>query len=339
MNEQISFSEYEDLAIDYKTKIREFLNTMDRIIPWEEITELIKPYYYDNTVGRPSREIEEMLRMYFLQNWYNLSDSAVEDRIYDSRAMWDFMHYNYTDKVPDATTLCKFRNNIMEKNRLGKKIFRKVREMLDANGLIMHGGSIIDATIIDAPKSTKNSENSRDPEMHQTKKGNQWYYGAKVHTGVDGGSGLVHTIEVTSANVHDSTVAPKLIRPDDTSLYGDSAYCAIARNEEIMKRPNFEKMQFHLNERKPYRKNKWKEGAGTYWLRKIEAQKSAVRWKVEYPFHILKDIFHFRKTPYRGLMKLENKVNVLMTLVNLYMVAASTKNAGKTGSRTLLQTM
>lgn len=327
MKEQITFTDCEYSMRKRKTKRDEFLACMDEITPWDEFVALIQPYYYNNKLGRKSRGIETMLRMYLLQIWYSLSDEALEDAIYDSYAMRSFMHLDFTtESVPDATTLCKFRKIITD-NGIAQLYFNSVNEFMEEHGHIMHGGTIVDATIIDAPKSTKNAKNSRDPEMHQTKKGNQWYFGAKMHIGVDAGTGLVHTVEVTAANVADSSVASELLRPDDEVVYGDSAYCALEKHDEIKNDPNFSKIDFRTNKQKPYRKNAWEEGVGTHWLRYMEYQKSRVRCKVEYVFHIIKDVFHFRKTPYRGLKKLEARANMLMAFANLYMIVMGQKSA------------
>ena len=320
MGKQMSFTDYEYSQRKRKTKREEFLECMDEITPWDEIVALIEPYYYKNKVGRKARNIETMFRMFLLQRWYSLSDEAVEDAIYDSYAMRKFMHLNFMeDSVPDATTLCKFRKIIVD-NGIDKLVFNAIRDFMDEHGRIMHGGTIVDATIIDAPKSTKNAEQARDPEMHQTKKGNVWYFGAKLHVGVDAGSGLVHTVVTTPANVHDAMVAPQLLREDDEVAYGDSAYCALEKHDEVKNDPNLSKIDFRVNKQKPYRKNRWLEGPGTYWLYQLEYQKSRVRSKVEYVFHIVKDIFGFRKTPYRGIRKLEATGNILFALANLYMV-------------------
>lgn len=329
MEKQMNFTDYEYSCRKRKTRREEFLACMDEITPWDEIVEMIKPYYYDNTRGRKARGIETMFRMYLLQTWYSLSDEGLEDEIYDSYAMRKFMHLDFTqESVPDATTLCKFRKIIVE-NGIAQKYFDAVKQFMDEHGHIMHGGTIVDATIIEAPKSTKNSGNSRDPEMHQTKKGNAWYFGAKMHAGVDAGSGLIHTVEVTSANVNDSTVAYKLIREDDEVVYGDAAYCSLQNHEEFKKDEHLSKLEFRTNRQKPYRKNAWTEGEGTRWLRYFEYQKSRVRCKVEFSFHVIKDIFGFRKTPYKGLKKLETKANMLAASANLYMIIMGARNTAK----------
>ena len=212
---QQSFCDIEYSNRRRKTKREEFLDSMNEIIPWDQWIEFIRPYYYSNKRGRRPKDIEVMLRMYLMQNWFNLSDEGIEEAIYDSYAMRSFLGINFIDEqVPDATTLLKFRH-LLEKHHIGEKIFKDVSDRLEKAGLIMHGGSIVDATIIAAPSSTKNKEGKRDPEMHQTKKGNQWYHGMKVHAGVDAGSGYVHTITGTAANVHDIDETVNLLREDD----------------------------------------------------------------------------------------------------------------------------
>ena len=188
-----------------------------------------------------------MLRMYLLQVWFSLSDEGIEDSIYDSFAMRQFMHINFfTEQVPDATTLLKFRH-LLEKEKIGEKLFEDVKDQLDHAGLIMHGGTVVDATLISAPSSTKNEDGKRDPEMHQTKKGNQWYFGMKVHCGVDAGTGYVHTITGTSANVHDSAETAKLIREDDIVVYGDSGYLGVTQHEEIKNDLPLSAIDFRIN--------------------------------------------------------------------------------------------
>ncbi|MCR5002535.1 MAG: IS5 family transposase, partial [Lachnospiraceae bacterium] len=200
---QLTMADIEYSNRKRKTKREEFLDAMERIIPWAYWVELIRPYYFNNVRGRKPVGIETMLRMYLMQVWFNLSDEGIEDSIYDSYAMRSFMHIDFTEQqVPDATTLLKFRH-MLEKNKIGEKIFADVNDRLDKAGLMMHGGTIVGATIVAAPKSTKNQDGKRDPEMHQTKKGNEWYFGMKVHAGVDAGTGYVHTITGTAANVHD----------------------------------------------------------------------------------------------------------------------------------------
>ena len=336
MKKQQSFTDVEYSMRKRKTKREEFLEMMDEITPWDEIVAMIEPYYYQNTRGRKPRGIETMFRMYLLANWYNLSDEGIEDEIYDSYAMRKFMGLNFAEEsVPDATTLCNFRK-ILTDSGIGTKYLSACNEFLEQHGRIMHGGTIVDATIIDAPSSTKNAEGERDPEMHQTRKGNQWYFGAKLHVGVDAGTGYIHTTEVTAANVHDGAVAHKLIREDDHVFYGDSAYCAVGKHEEVQADPHLSKVDYRANKQKPYRKYAWDEGPGTFWLRKLEYQKSRVRSKVEYVFHVIKNIFRFRKTRYRGLTKLKTQLDILCASANFFMLATARKAEMKLNSQTAL---
>ena len=210
---QINFTDIEYANRKRQTKRDEFLMIMDEIIPWDEWISIIKPHYFTNKTGRPARGIEPMLRMYLLQSWFNLSDEAVEDSIYDSYSFRTFMKIDFTtEQAPDATTLCKFRK-LMVDNGIAQLFNEAVNRCLLHHGHMLRGGTVEDATIIDAPSSTKNSSKSRDPEMHQTKKGNQWRFGMKAHAGVDAGTGYVHTITATAANVHDITEAHNLLRP------------------------------------------------------------------------------------------------------------------------------
>ena len=317
---QQTFSDIEYGGRKRKTKRDEFLEIMNEIIPWEEWIEFIAPYYYKGKRGRPPKGIEKMLRMYLLQMWFNLSDEGVEDAIYDSYAMRKFMGINFCEEqVPDATTLLQFRH-IMEKNNLGQELFNAIRNGLEKSGHIMHGGTIVDATIIEAPSSTKNAEKARDPEMHQTKKGNEWHFGMKMHVGVDAGTGYVHTIEATSANEHDITVASQLIREDDEVVYGDSAYLGIEKRLEIQGDEQKAAIDYRINQR-PGKIANMPQGPSKDWDRYIEYKKSAVRCKVEHPFRIVKGIFGYRKVVYRGLSKNLNRFYMLFGSANLVMCA------------------
>ena len=324
MNNQLTFTDLEYSSRKRTTRREEFLDTMDSIIPWDEFVELIRPYYYKNRTGRPSNDIETMLRMYLLASWFTLSDEGVEDAIYDSYALRKFMGVDFNEhKVPDATTLCKFRK-ILTDNKIDKLFADTCNNFLEKHGYMMRGGTIVDATIITAPSSTKNAEKKRDPEMKSTKKGNVCYYGAKMHAGVDAESGMIHTVETTAANVHDSQPALDLLRDDDEVMYGDSAYSGVSKQERAKQDPHFSRIEYRTNSQKPYRKNKWEEGPGTYWHCQMEAQKSRVRYKVEYAFYVIKNIFGFRKTRYRGLNKLDTHLRMLAVSANFYMASRST---------------
>lgn len=257
-----------------------------------------------------------MLRMYFMQNWFNLSDEGTEEAIYDSYAMRRFLGINFLEEqVPDATTLLKFRH-LLEEHKIGARLFADVTERLERAGLIMHGGSIVDATIITAPSSTKNKEGRRDTEMCQTKKGKQWYYGMKVHIGVDAGSGYVHSITGTSANVHDIEETANLIREDDEVVYGDSAYTGAAKRKEIQENEHFRNIEFRNNVRPSSIKVR-NSYPGINWDREIENRKSSVRCKVEHVFLIVKRQFGYSRAVYRGIAKNMNRFFVLFASANL----------------------
>ena len=317
MNQQ-TFSDIEYSNRKKKTKREEFLESMDQIIPWNQWVALISTHYPSGKRGRPPRGIETMLRMYLMQNWFNLSDAAIEDAIYDSYAMRSFMHIDFlTEQVPDATTLLKFRH-LIETHKIGEQIFADVTNRLEKAGLIMHGGTIVDATIIAAPSSTKNREGKRDEEMHQTKKGNQWYFGMKVHAGVDAGSGYIHTITGTSANVHDVVETENLIREDDTVLYGDSGYLNAREHMKKVDDERLSAMEFRFNKR-PSSIKMSKNYKGIRWDENIENRKSSTRCKVEHPFLIVKQQFGYCKTVYKGLSKNMNRFHILFACANLVM--------------------
>lgn len=323
MNNQQSFSDIEYANRKRKTKREEFLEIMDHVIPWDEWTGLIMPYYPSGKRGRPTRGAEPMLRMYLLQNWFNLSDEGVEDAIYDSYAFRSFMGINFMDEqAPDATTLCKFRK-LLDDNGITKMFFDAMKQFLDKHGKLMHGGTIVDATIIDAPVSTKNAEKKRDPEMHQVKKGNEWYFGERLHAGVDAGTGYIHSMEVTAANVGERSVVPKLMREDDEVGYGDAGFVGIEKCEEIKQDPHLSQIEWRINSRRNYRKNPIPKGSGINWDAYIDWQKSRVRSKVEYVFFVIKRIFHYNKVRYRGLDKNRTHAYMLCTCANLYMLAQS----------------
>ena len=322
MKHQKTFADIEYENRKRKTKREEFLEMMDKIIPWDEWVCIIKPYYPDGKRGRPTRGIETMLRMYFLQIWFNLSDEMAEDSIYDSHSMKQFMRVDFgNEHAPDATTLLKFRH-LLEKNNLCEKLFKDLNERLEANGCMMRGGSIIDATIIQASSSTKNASGKRDPEMHQTKKGNEWHFGMKAHVGVDAGTGYVHTVTATAANEHDITEASKLLRDDDEVAYGDAGYLGIEKREEIKNDVNKSQITYRINRRV----GALRKDPADLWNQfelKLESRKSSVRSKVEHVFRIVKIQFGFSKVVYRGIAKNLNRIFGLFTSANMYMLAKS----------------
>jgi len=317
---QQTFSDVEYDNRKRKTKREEFLDMMEEIIPWDEWVDYIKPYYPSGKRGRPPLGIEKMLRMYLLQVWFNLSDEVTEDTIYDSYAMRKFMKLNFLEEqAPDATTLLHFRH-LIEENGIGGTFFDAIARFLEQAGCMMTGGSIVDATLISAPSSTKNKSGKRDPEMHQTKKGGQWYFGMKVHIGVEAGAGYVHSVEATSANVHDITVAHKLIRETDEVVYGDAAYLGIDKREEIASDAHKSTIDYRVNQR-PGKVRAMEDGLSKTWFKYFEKQKSSVRCKVEHPFHIVKDIFGYRKAVYHGIDKNLNRLYFLFASSNLWMCA------------------
>ena len=317
---QQTFSDIEYAQRKRKTKREEFLDTMEAIIPWKEWLDLIRPVYYKSEHGRPPRRLELMLRMYLVQAWFNLSDAGVEDAIYDSYALRKFVGIDFmTEQVPDATTLLHFRHKLEEKE-LGRAMFDAIKRLMDETGHIMHGGTIVDATIINAPASTKNAAHARDPEMHQTKKGNEWRFGMKAHIGVDAGTGAVVSVEATSANVHDIAKAKELLREDDEVVYGDSGYIGIEKRPEIVEDEHLCKVDYRIN-RRPGKLHRMKDNGCQDWERHIEKRKSSVRSKVEHPFRFVKVQCGFRKTVYRGLKKNLNRLLVLSASSNLYSLA------------------
>ena len=302
-----------------KTRGEEFLEIMDEIIPWDEWVSVIEPYYPKGKRGRPPMGIEKMLRMYLLQIWFNLSDPATEDAVYDSYAMRKFTGIDFMkESVPDETTLCKFRH-LLEVNGLNELFFEAINRVMVQSGHMMKDRTIVDATIIDTPSSAKNAEKARDPEMHQTRKGNVWCFSMKCHVDVDAGSGLVHTITVTSANKHNITETANLIREDDEAVYGDSGYLGVQKRSEIQQNEHFSKVDFRIN-RRPKSLPKVSDHA-IDWERHIEHRKSSIRSKIGHVFRIIKCQFGYKKVVYRGLKKNENRLYALCACANLYSLA------------------
>ena len=317
MEKQMNMTDIEYASRRKKTRRERFLETMDRIVPWQRLCELIKPYYYNNKTGRPAIGIETILRMYFLQIWFSLSDELTEDGIFDSHAMRDFMSVDFlTSQAPDATTLMKFRH-LLERHDLQRQIQAEIQSLLEEEHLVMHGGTIVDATIHRASSSTRNSTRSRDPEMKSTKKGNNYYFGMKSHIGVDAGGGAVVKTSYTAANEHDIEQAHNCYRGDDTVRYGDAAYIGVKNRSEIKAMDERKEVEYRISQRP--RKRTEKHDYPIHWEKMIEARKAAVRWKVEYPIYIVKRIFGCDKAIYRGVKKNADRMDMAFASANLYM--------------------
>ena len=292
------------------TKREKFLGEMDRIVQWAELCALIAPQYPKAGDGRPPKELEMMLRIYFLQQWFNLSDPGVEEALYDSASMRRFARVELADApAPDESTVLRFRH-LLEEHNLGVKLFQQVHRHLEAQGIKVGTGTIVDATIIAAAPSTKNKEKTRDPDMHQTKKGNQWHFGMKAHIGVDSKTKVIHAVAATPANVHDATCLPDLLHGEETRIWGDSAYQG--QGEVIAK--HAPKARDFTNRRYRY-KDRVDEVQ-----RAKNKTKSSVRAKVEHAFFVIKRVFGFVKTRYRGLEKNAHRLFVSCALANLYMM-------------------
>ena len=291
------------------TRKEVFLSQMDRVVPWSDLEALIRPIYpKGDGAGRPPIGLDRMLRLYFLQQWFNLSDPAVEEAIYDSRAMRRFVGIDLgREGAPDETTICKFRSLLTEAEA-GQKMLATVNAHLAKHGYRVQHGTIVDATIIHAPSSTKNETKTRDPEMHQTKKGNQWYFGMKGHIGMDSAQSIIHSAEVTAANVADSTVLPELLHGDETRVWGDAAYQG--QTDKIHERAPL--AQDFTNRRAK------KGGKVDPVIRDKNRTKSRVRARVEHRFQVIKQIFGFTKVRYRGLKKNRQRFLVACALANLY---------------------
>jgi IS5 family transposase len=291
------------------TRKAEFLAKMEMLMPWSELCALVDPHYPKAGSGRPPIGLERMLRMYWVANWFNLADEACEDAMYDIPVFREFCGFDLgRERIPDATTLLKFRH-LLEENDFGKEMFARVGALLQANGVKVSGGTIVDATLIAAPPSTKNEEKARDPEMHQVKKGNQWHFGMKVHVGADSQTGLIHSATVTAANVHDSQQVEHLLHGNETRFYGDSAYRGKAQRERLRKlAPNAK----DFTNRRAYRNAPLTDAD-----KETNRRKSSIRAKVEHPFLVLKRLWGFAKVRYRGLAKNANRAFAMLAAINI----------------------
>ena len=320
--QQMSFAQAEYRAKKKLTRRDIFLAKMEQVMPWSRLLAVVEPHYpKSGKRGRPPIGIERMLRMYFIQQWYGLADVAVEDAIYDSQALRNFCGIDLAvASVPDSTTLMDFRH-LLEKNALPQAMLQEVNALLKERGLLMSQGTLIDATLIAAPSSTKNKPHARDPEMHQAKKGNQWHFGMKAHIGVDEQSGLVHTVVSTAANVSDVSQTANLMHGEETCVGADAGYVGAAKREEVQT-----KLQGYAHELKwrIAKRRKPIKLMSACWQKNLalayEKLKASIRAKVEHPFHVVKNIFKHKKTHYKGIAKNDAQLNVLFALSNLYLV-------------------
>jgi IS5 family transposase len=314
MRRQGSFAEAEYAGKKKQTRRDKFLAEMEQVVPWARLAERLRPLYPKGERGRPPIALDRMLRIYFVQQWYGLADEAVEDALYDSQALRGFAGIELNrDPIPDATTVLHFRH-WLERHDLAKGLFDEVGAMLEERGLLMRQGTIVDATIIAASPSTKNKQKSRDPEMCQTKKGNQWHFGMKAHIGVDVASGLVHTVMGTAANEADITRAAELLHGQEEAVFGDAGYNGADKRPELADR----EVSWNIAVKRSIIK------ALPQTLRElaepVERALSQVRAVVEHPFHIVKNRFHHRKLRYRGLKKNTAQLHTLFALANLVIV-------------------
>lgn len=306
------------------TKREAFLQKMDEVTPWKEWVDIVRPYYPDGKRGRRPQEIERMLRMLMLQVWFNLSDEGVEDAIYDSYSMRSFMGIDFNnEQAPDATTLCNFRK-LLNENGLQEKMFSQVNEVLENEHKAVRGGTIVDATIIEASSSKKNENKSTDPEMHSTRKGTKWFFGMRLHVGVDPLFGHAHSIVCTAANEAECKIAARLLRPDDKVVYGDAGYLK-------MERYVYDKVEREYRINRQIGTFKLHYGDSLAWQieKELEKRKSSIRCKVEYIFHIIKNIFKWKKTKYKGIHKNQCYAYLAVASANLYMLVTGGKKRCK----------
>ena len=309
-----------------RTRKREFLDEMNLVVPWAELVSLIAPHAPTPGAkgGRPPFAVETMLRIHFVQQWFNLSDPAMEEALYDTPMFREFVGLDAgEDNLPDESTILRFRH-LLEAHDLSLQILATVNATLAAKGLLLKSGTVVDATLIAAPSSTKNSSGERDPEMHQTKKGNQWHFGMKAHIGVDADSGLVHTVVGTAANVNDVTQAHALVHGEETDVFADAGYQGVGKRDETQEI----NVNWHVAMRPGKRKVLDKSTPMGAILDQLERAKARIRAKVEHPFRVIKRQFGHVKVRYRGLAKNTAQLHTLFALSNLWMVR-----------RTLLQEM
>lgn len=309
---QMSFGDAEYAGKRKKTRREIFLAEMEQVVPWKSLLALIEPLYPTAGRGRHPYPLPTMLRVHLLQNWFALSDPAMEEALYENAPMRRFALLSLNRPIPDETTILNFRR-LLEDNELAPEILARINAYLTRKGLLLKRGSIVDATIIAAPSSTKNAEGERDPEMHQTKKGNQWYFGMKAHIGVDVGSGLVHTVATTPANEADVEVIDELLHGKEDVVYADAGYTGA---DKRVQRKN---LTWQIAAKRG-KVQAMKEGRAKRAIEKREKAKASIRALVEHPFRVIKRQFGLAKVRFRGLAKNTAHVITLFALSNLWMV-------------------
>ena len=315
MNKQLTLSALSDELAQAMTRKKEFLTQIERIVPWSDWVSIIEPHYYRGERGNKPYALELMIRLHVLQNLYDLSDMGTAEQVIDSRAFSDFCGVDSSNQVPDGDTIGRFRGILVDSG-LQEQLFAQVLSLLTERGLILKKGTIVDSAIIAAPSSTKNREKKRDPEACQTKKGNAWHFGYKAHIGADKDSGLTHHVEVTAANEHDVSVCHKLLTGEEETVNGDSGYLGAGkRKDAVIRNSKGKKIKYIIN-RRPSQIRKLSR-SGQCKAKKSERRKSSVRAKVEHVFGVVKGLFGYRKTRYRGLRKQTAKLNMLFALANL----------------------
>ena len=305
-----------DLGLNLSTKRtrkREFLAQMDRVVPWGDLVALVSPYARESKTGRPPFAVLTMLRVHFMQQWFTLSDPGMEEALHDVPLFREFAGLSLGQRLPDESTILRFRH-LLEKHKLADQILATVNDLLQREGLMLKAGTVVDATLIAAPSSTKNKTGERDPEMHQTKKGNQWHFGMKAHIGVDADSGMVHTVRGTAANVNDVVEGNSLLHGRETDVFADAGY------QGTHKRPDArEGATWHVAMRPGKRRALDKTKASGYLTEQVEKIKASIRAKVEHPFRVIKQQFGHVKVRYRGLVKNTAQLKTLFALSNLWM--------------------
>ena len=310
---QMSLSTTGFELVHKRTRKREFLDEMELVVPWVELIGLIEPHAPKGKNGRPPFTISTMLRIHFMQQWFGLSDPAMEESLHDIPLHREFAKLDAgVSRLPDESTILRFRH-LLEKHELSAKILSTINAILANHGLLLKAGTVVDATLIAAPSSTKNKSGERDPEMHQTQKGNQWYFGMKAHIGVDADSGLVHTVIGTAANVNDVTQGHALLHGEEVDVFADAGY------QGATKRAEATGVDWHIAMRPGKRRALDKETKLGAMLDKIEKLKAGIRAKVEHPFRVIKRQFGFTKVRYRGLLKNTAQLVTLFALSNLWM--------------------